>query len=190
MTVTRRNRPVDAALHGVGDGGPSDPRVDAAAGTGPARKQEKSHDAASTPQASLIVAAGGSRDVSTCCTGHGVGRGKPSLSARLSKCVSSISPIPAGKIFALLVIFRISNALLLRTFFQPDEYFQALEPAWELAFGQGGGAWITWVSLFINCLFFVMSILFCDFAISRKEIAISCTAFTLFVETDLAKLFC
>lgn len=41
--------------------------------------------------------------------------------------------------------FRILNALSIRTFFQPDEYYQSLEPAWEIAFGAGSGAWITWV---------------------------------------------
>jgi hypothetical protein len=48
-------------------------------------------------------------------------------------------------VFALLLAFRIVNALTLRTFFQPDEYFQSLEPAWQLAFGEAGDAWITWV---------------------------------------------
>lgn len=31
------------------------------------------------------------------------------------------------------------------TWFQPDEFYQALEPAWALAFGKESGAWITWV---------------------------------------------
>lgn len=48
-------------------------------------------------------------------------------------------------IFLFLVAFRILNALSIRTFFQPDEYFQSLEPAWEIAFGANSGAWITWV---------------------------------------------
>ncbi|KAI4719037.1 hypothetical protein E4T48_04782 [Aureobasidium sp. EXF-10727] len=47
-------------------------------------------------------------------------------------------------IFYLLIAFRICNALLVRTFFQPDEYFQSLEPAWDIAFGPSSGAWITW----------------------------------------------
>ncbi|KAL8945722.1 MAG: hypothetical protein Q9222_007778 [Ikaeria aurantiellina] len=47
-------------------------------------------------------------------------------------------------IFLFLVAFRILNALSIRTFFQPDEYFQSLEPAWEIAFGADRGAWITW----------------------------------------------
>jgi len=47
--------------------------------------------------------------------------------------------------FPLLVCFRIINALCVKTFFQPDEYFQSLEPAWKIAFGSQSGAWITWV---------------------------------------------
>lgn len=46
----------------------------------------------------------------------------------------------------LLIGLRLVNALTLRTFFQPDEYYQALEPAWWLAFGDDSGAWLTWVS--------------------------------------------
>lgn len=51
-----------------------------------------------------------------------------------------------SQIFLLLVALRIVNALSLRTFFQPDEFFQSLEPAWQSVFGQESGAWITWVS--------------------------------------------
>lgn len=47
---------------------------------------------------------------------------------------------------AVLFAFRLVNALCVRTFFQPDEYFQALEPAWQLVFGPESGAWMTWVS--------------------------------------------
>ncbi|KAI4225822.1 MAG: hypothetical protein L6R36_003619 [Xanthoria steineri] len=47
-------------------------------------------------------------------------------------------------ILLFLIAFRILNALSIRTFFQPDEYFQSLEPAWEIAFGPDSGAWITW----------------------------------------------
>ncbi len=46
----------------------------------------------------------------------------------------------------MLLVFRCINALVIRTFFQPDEYFQSLEPAWQMAFGPQSGAWITWVS--------------------------------------------
>ena len=49
--------------------------------------------------------------------------------------------------FLILISFtvRIGIALLTRTFFQPDEYFQCLEPAHNLAFGYGHLTW-EWVS--------------------------------------------
>ncbi|KAI4136951.1 MAG: hypothetical protein L6R39_007542 [Caloplaca ligustica] len=47
-------------------------------------------------------------------------------------------------VLLFLIAFRTLNALSIRTFFQPDEYYQSLEPAWEIAFGANGGAWITW----------------------------------------------
>ena len=49
-------------------------------------------------------------------------------------------------VLLFLVALRILNALSISTFFQPDEYFQSLEPAWQMAFGEASGAWITWVS--------------------------------------------
>ena len=49
-------------------------------------------------------------------------------------------------ILLFLIAYRLVNAFTVRTFFQPDEYFQSLEPAWEIAFGKDQGAWITWVS--------------------------------------------
>jgi phosphatidylinositol glycan class B len=51
----------------------------------------------------------------------------------------------ATDVFWVLLTFRFFNSLCVRTFFQPDEYFQALEPAWQMAFGPESGAWITWV---------------------------------------------
>lgn len=45
-----------------------------------------------------------------------------------------------------LVGFRTVDALVQTSYFQPDEYFQALEPAWQMVFGERSGAWITWVS--------------------------------------------
>jgi len=48
-------------------------------------------------------------------------------------------------ILSLLILLRLINAAFVRTFFQPDEYFQALEPAWSIAFGDNSGAWLTWV---------------------------------------------
>ncbi|KAL0931048.1 GPI mannosyltransferase 3 [Colletotrichum truncatum] len=47
-------------------------------------------------------------------------------------------------VFRHLLIIRLLNAWWVLTFFQPDEYFQALEPAWRMAFGEGSSAWITW----------------------------------------------
>lgn len=62
-------------------------------------------------------------------------------------------PLPSRKsnaisrdILLFLIAFRILNALSIKTFFQPDEYFQSLEPAWQMAFGLNSGPWITWVS--------------------------------------------
>lgn len=55
------------------------------------------------------------------------------------------SALSAVNVLYFLIAFRICNALLTRTFFQPDEYFQSLEPAWDIAFGPSSGAWITWV---------------------------------------------
>lgn len=49
-------------------------------------------------------------------------------------------------IFLFLLAFRILNAVSIKTFFQPDEFFQSLEPAWEIAFGPESGAWVTWVN--------------------------------------------
>lgn len=44
-------------------------------------------------------------------------------------------------VFVINFTIRLLNALTIRTFFQPDEFFQALEPAHKLAFGYG---YITW----------------------------------------------
>ncbi|WPG98321.1 glycosyltransferase family 22 protein [Acrodontium crateriforme] len=54
---------------------------------------------------------------------------------------SSMSPLI---IFSAIFCFRLVNALCIATFFQPDEYFQSLEPAWQSVFGPDSGAWITW----------------------------------------------
>ena len=51
-------------------------------------------------------------------------------------------------VLLFLIASRLLNSLVVQTFFQPDEYFQALEPAWKLAFGPDAGAWITWVRLY------------------------------------------
>ncbi|KAG0124191.1 mannosyltransferase [Tuber indicum] len=44
-------------------------------------------------------------------------------------------------IFFTILSFRLLNALTIRTFFQPDEFFQSLEPAWKMVFDEG---WLTW----------------------------------------------
>lgn len=80
--------------------------------------------------------------------------GRATIPSRTGSSIRSPSPSqffasyrdPTLGIFALLLGFRIVNALTLRTFFQPDEFFQSLEPAWQLAFGQTSNAWITWVN--------------------------------------------
>lgn len=44
-------------------------------------------------------------------------------------------------VLASVAAFRIANALSTKTFFQPDEYWQSLEPAHRLAYGYG---YLTW----------------------------------------------
>lgn len=55
-----------------------------------------------------------------------------------------VSEYAASDTLVLLLAIRFINAICVRTFFQPDEYFQSLEPAWQMAFGAESGAWITW----------------------------------------------
>lgn len=63
------------------------------------------------------------------------------------RAIERVKEVPVSQdIFLFLLAFRILNALSIKTFFQPDEFFQSLEPAWEIAFGADSGAWITWVS--------------------------------------------
>lgn len=47
----------------------------------------------------------------------------------------------AGKTVGLIIAFRVLNALLVRTFFQPDEYFQSWEKAHNDVFGYGQVTW-------------------------------------------------
>jgi len=51
-------------------------------------------------------------------------------------------------VLVMLLAIRTLNAFTLGTFFQPDEFYQALEPAWALAFGPQSGAWLTWVCIY------------------------------------------
>jgi phosphatidylinositol glycan class B len=54
----------------------------------------------------------------------------------------SPSNTPSGTtLFLLALVFRLVNACITRTFFQPDEYYQALEPAHRLIFGTGYATW-------------------------------------------------
>ncbi|KAK4146397.1 uncharacterized protein C8A04DRAFT_35097 [Dichotomopilus funicola] len=57
---------------------------------------------------------------------------------------AEVAAAQVSDVLSLLLFFRFINALCVRTFFQPDEYFQALEPAWNIAFGEQSGAWMTW----------------------------------------------
>ncbi|KAK4196133.1 family 22 putative glycosyltransferase [Triangularia verruculosa] len=57
---------------------------------------------------------------------------------------AQVAAAQVGDILSVLLAFRFINSLFVKTFFQPDEYFQALEPAWKMAFGEGSGAWMTW----------------------------------------------
>lgn len=70
-----------------------------------------------------------------------------SSSRRASASTSTLirPTVSAWHVFLLLLGYRIVNALVLRTLYVPDEYYQSLEPAWQLAFGPRAGAWITWV---------------------------------------------
>ncbi|KAF3987709.1 hypothetical protein FT663_03708 [Candidozyma haemuli var. vulneris] len=48
---------------------------------------------------------------------------------------------PTLKIFGVVAVLRFLNAISIITFFQPDEFYQALEPAHKLVYGYG---YITW----------------------------------------------
>ncbi|KAK9471972.1 Alg9-like mannosyltransferase family-domain-containing protein [Dipodascopsis tothii] len=46
-----------------------------------------------------------------------------------------------GDVLAAAIAFRLVNALATKTYFQPDEFWQSLEPAHELVYGHG---YLTW----------------------------------------------
>ncbi|TGJ85326.1 hypothetical protein E0Z10_g3460 [Xylaria hypoxylon] len=58
--------------------------------------------------------------------------------------VAALIAEQARDVLAVIFAFRFVNSLCVRTFFQPDEYFQVLEPAWQMVYGNNGGAWLTW----------------------------------------------
>lgn len=45
------------------------------------------------------------------------------------------------RVFLMLLCIRVFNSLTVQTFFQPDEYYQSLEPAWNLVYGYGETTW-------------------------------------------------
>ena len=59
--------------------------------------------------------------------------------------MSSASSQKSLSFLRSIIIIRLINAFWVTTFFQPDEFFQSLEPAWDIAFGPKSGAWLTWV---------------------------------------------
>jgi phosphatidylinositol glycan class B len=54
---------------------------------------------------------------------------------------STQSLLQDRRLLLLLIGLRIFNALTISTFFQPDEYYQSLEPAWRAVFGYGELTW-------------------------------------------------
>jgi hypothetical protein len=62
----------------------------------------------------------------------------------MSHCRPCRQSAPDKTAFALLLALRLTHALGLRTFLQPDIFLQSLEPSWQLAFGDATGARITW----------------------------------------------
>lgn len=49
--------------------------------------------------------------------------------------------INSSTLFILLFVFRMANAVLIRTWFDPDETWQSLEVAHRLVFGNGALTW-------------------------------------------------
>ncbi|KAM0882865.1 hypothetical protein ACQ4PT_031980 [Festuca glaucescens] len=52
-----------------------------------------------------------------------------------------VQPWPERRVLALALAFRAANALLVRTYFNPDEHWQCLEVAHRIAFGYGHLTW-------------------------------------------------
>lgn len=66
------------------------------------------------------------------------------FSPKTSRITDFLRRRTCNDVWRFLLFFRCVNAVLIQTFFQPDEFYQSLEPAWEMAFGAESGAWITW----------------------------------------------
>ncbi|KAG0280015.1 glycosylphosphatidylinositol anchor biosynthesis [Linnemannia gamsii] len=65
-------------------------------------------------------------------SGTGIGAGH---------ATSIIYKLSTSKVITGLVVFRFINAILIKTYFSPDEYWQALEVGHNIAFGYG---YLTW----------------------------------------------
>ena len=63
----------------------------------------------------------------------------------ISTIANLVTKVACGNMFLLSICIRLAIALFTRGFFQPDEYFQALEPAHRFVFGYGHLTW-EWVS--------------------------------------------
>nr|VZI42821.1 unnamed protein product [Spirometra erinaceieuropaei] len=60
------------------------------------------------------------------------------------------STAPPSLLLPLLILFRLFNALVIRTTFVPDEYWQSVEVAHRWAFGYGALTWEWWNSTAIR----------------------------------------
>lgn len=64
---------------------------------------------------------------------------------RKQKGIAEVDDQRHRDVLLLAFCIRLTCAFTIATFFQPDEYFQSLEPAWQLVFGNESSAWLTWV---------------------------------------------
>eukprot|EP00850_Spirogloea_muscicola_P025353 SM002824S10767 [mRNA] locus=s2824:12:1166:- [translate_table: standard] len=72
----------------------------------------------------------------------GVGWGRTTTTTATSASSPEPTACRAGwPLFAKLLAFRLANAVVVRTFFNPDEYWQCTEVAHRLAFGYGELTW-------------------------------------------------
>ncbi|CAK7273605.1 glycosylphosphatidylinositol anchor biosynthesis [Sporothrix epigloea] len=69
---------------------------------------------------------------------------RQAAAAAAGKLHPEVVDAQAKDVLTAVLALRWSASFAVRTFFQPDEYFQALEPAWQLAHGPASGAWLTW----------------------------------------------
>lgn len=83
---------------------------------------------------------------------------KPKQPTQSEEVQSMIYSQTCSDMWWMLLVLRFVNALCVSTFFQPDEYFQSLEPAWQMAFGSDSGAWITWVRVFLLKCFRILTL--------------------------------